>query len=58
MKTLDAENNALNGRPATEEFRGLVESIVGPMKGLLVSKDSGAPEVPPTIEGGADNIEG
>ena len=41
MKTLDAQNNALNGRPVNDEIRGLVESVVGPMKGLLVSKDGG-----------------
>ena len=37
MKTLNAENNALNGQSINEEVEGLVKSIAGPAKGLLVS---------------------
>ena len=35
MKSLDAQNMALNGRPANDEFRELVSALVGPAKGLL-----------------------
>lgn len=37
MKMLDTENKALNDKPFTDELRGLVESLVGPAKGLLVN---------------------
>lgn len=37
MKTLNAENEALNGKPFNDEIRELVASIVGPAKGLLVN---------------------
>ncbi len=38
MKTLNAENEALNGKPFNDEVRELVASLVGPAKGLLVNK--------------------
>lgn len=38
MKMLNAENEALNGKPINDELRDLVASIVGPAKGLLVNK--------------------
>ena len=37
MKTLNAENDALNGQSFNSEVRSLVDSIAGPMKGLLVN---------------------
>ena len=37
MKTLNAENEALNGRTINEEVEDLVGSIAGPVKGLLAS---------------------
>lgn len=37
MKTLNAENEALNGKPFNDEVRELVASLVGPAKGLLVN---------------------
>ena len=37
MKTLNAENEALNGRSINEEVESLVGSIAGPVKGLLAS---------------------
>jgi hypothetical protein len=36
MKTLNAENQALNGKPMNDEIRELVSALVGPAKGLLV----------------------
>ena len=39
MKLLNAENQALNGRPFNEETRDLVDGLVGPAKGLLVNSD-------------------
>lgn len=38
MKTLNVENEALNGKPFNDEIRELISSIVGPAKGLLVNK--------------------
>ena len=35
MKTLDTENQALNGKSFNEEVKNLVSSIAGPVKGLL-----------------------
>ncbi len=35
MKSLDAQNMALNGRPVNDEFRDLVGALAGPVKGLL-----------------------
>lgn len=35
MKTLDVENNALNGKPFNEEVNGLVSALAEPIKGLL-----------------------
>lgn len=40
MKTLNAENQALNGKSINDEIEGLVESVAGPMKGLLVNSDN------------------
>ena len=37
MKTLNVENNALNGKPINDEIHDLVDSVAGPMKGLLVN---------------------
>lgn len=37
MKTLNAENNALNGQSINDEVNKLVESAVGPVKGVLSS---------------------
>lgn len=39
MKLLNAENQALNGRPFNEETSDLVGGLVGPVKGLLVNSD-------------------
>lgn len=35
MKTLNVENEALNGRPMNDEVRGLVASIAEPIKGMF-----------------------
>lgn len=35
MKTLNAENNALNGQTINDEINGLVKSIAEPVKGVL-----------------------
>lgn len=35
MKTLNAENEALNGKPINEEIKNLVSSFVEPAKGIL-----------------------
>lgn len=37
MKTLNAENQALNGQPINDELHELISAIVGPAKGLLVN---------------------
>lgn len=37
MRTLDAENQALNGQPFTQELRGLVASLAEPLKGIVGS---------------------
>lgn len=37
MKTLDVENQALNGQSINDELRNLISSIAGPAKGLLVN---------------------
>ena len=39
MKTLNAENEALNGRTINAEVEDLVGSIAGPVKGLLASTE-------------------
>ena len=44
MKTLNAENKALNGQSANDEIRDLVSSIVSPAKGLLVNKEENKQE--------------
>lgn len=35
MKTLNVENEALNGQPINDEIRGLVASVADPVKGML-----------------------
>jgi flotillin len=45
MKTLNVENNALNGKSFNEEVQDLVGSIAGPLKGLLVNNGE-APLIP------------
>ena len=40
MKVLNAENQALNGRPFNEEVSEFVGSAVGPAKGLLVHNET------------------
>ena len=40
MKTLNAENNALNGRSINDEIEGLVTSVVKPIKGLLSTSET------------------
>jgi hypothetical protein len=49
MKTLNAENEALNGRTINEEVEGLVGSIAGPMKGLLVNNSGNNDKVIPAV---------
>ena len=51
MKTLNVENEALNGRPLNDEVRALVDSLLGPAKGLLVNKTETAADDAPTTEG-------
>ena len=46
MKTLNAENQALNGKTINEEIEGLVGSVAGPMKGMLVNTEAPAQELP------------
>lgn len=38
MKTLNVENQALNGQPINDEIRGLVASIAEPIKGILATE--------------------
>lgn len=40
MKTLNAQNDALNGQPFNEELRKLGEAIFGPAKGLLSNHET------------------
>lgn len=40
MKTLNVENEALNGRPFNDEVRNFVESAVGPVKGMLSTSET------------------
>ena len=49
MKTLNAENEALNGRTINEEVEGLVGSVAGPMKGLLVNNSGNNDKVIPAV---------
>lgn len=44
MKTLNVENQALNGRPINDEVRDFMESVFGPIKGVLSTST-------PAIEG-------
>lgn len=44
MKTLDVQNQALNGQPFNEEVKKLVESVVSPAKGLLVNNGETKPK--------------
>jgi flotillin len=44
MKTLNAQNNALNGKSFNEEVQDLVGSVAGPLKGLLVNNEAPAIE--------------
>ena len=37
MKTLNAENQALNGKSINDELNGLVDSVASPVKGILAS---------------------
>lgn len=55
MKTLNVENQALNGQPINDEIRELVASIAEPIKGLLSNTTSiAAPMTEPMIESGAE----
>lgn len=40
MKSLDVENQALNGQPFKDELRTLVDSILGPAKGILSTSET------------------
>lgn len=40
MKTLNVENQALNGQSFNDEVQGLVEAIAGPIKGLLSNSET------------------
>ena len=42
MKTLDAQNEALNGKPFNAELKNLVQSLVGPVKEALTSGEAPA----------------
>ena len=46
MKMLNVENQALNGQSINDEVRGLVDSIAGPVKGVLSHTETVAPETP------------
>lgn len=48
MKILDTKNQALNGKPFNDELHGLVESAVGPVKGVL-STTTNTTHTAPTI---------
>lgn len=57
MKSLDAQNMALNGRPVNDEFRDLVGALAGPVKGLLSHSENNTtvvgdetPVVTPKVE--------
>lgn len=54
MKMLNAENQALNGQPINDEVRGLMESIFGPVKGLLSSNAVNTPVVETSAVGDSD----
>ena len=61
MKTLNVENEALNGKSMNDELRDLVGALVGPAKGLLVNKTeivagSGEQGVAPEAVSNANNI--
>lgn len=51
MKTLNVENEALNGRPLNDEVRALVDALLGPAKGLLVNKTETVVDDAPAAEG-------
>ena len=61
MKTLNAENEALNGKPFNDEIRELVSAIVGPAKGLLVNNTEIVAEnsntTPNALDGDTDIVE-
>ena len=40
MKVLNVENEALNGKGINDEVKGIVESVTGPVKGLLVDNSN------------------
>lgn len=46
MKTLNAENQALNGKPFNNEINDLVAAIAGPVKGLLANSNTTAKDLP------------
>lgn len=50
MKTLDVQNQALNGRPFNEEVNNLVGAVVSPMRGLLVNQET------PNADAPAENV--
>ena len=49
MKSLNVQNEALNGRPFNEEIHELVDSTVGPAKGLLVNNEGGSTDDAPEV---------
>lgn len=53
MRTLNAENQALNGKPFNDELNGLVKSVLDPAKGILattVNTPAGVPSGNNTVE--------
>lgn len=50
MKMLNIENNALNGKDFNDELSGLVGSVAGPMKGLLVNTGDNSDNAPKVEE--------
>ena len=50
MKTLNVENQALNGQSFNDELKGLVGSVAEPMKGMLVNTEGDTKELPPVVE--------
>ena len=46
MKSLNVQNEALNGRPFNEEVHDLVDNMVGPAKGLLVNSEKSETPTP------------
>lgn len=50
MKTLNVENNALNGQSFNDEIYNFVNSVAGPLKGMLVNTENTTPAIEGSVE--------